>query len=183
MAVSYRQGCEAAAATALSDGMVLARTTTDAHTHIQRCNRNCMHVCEHEYSPSLSLPLSPPLLFSLTDTHSHLHARTIMYTVPDGITGAPIVLFLWMPCKSSAIITFKWLDMWLWCIMMIGSYRAVWAVALLFMPAGIDCNWMKGLAGTRGIRRIVMWPLEILAVHLFLISKYNWFLSPPVLFV
>ena len=28
MAVSYRQGCEAAAATALSDGMVLA------HTHI-----------------------------------------------------------------------------------------------------------------------------------------------------
>lgn len=28
MAVSYRQGCGAAAATALSDGMVLARTRT-----------------------------------------------------------------------------------------------------------------------------------------------------------
>lgn len=32
MAVSYRQGCEAAAATALSDGIVLAHTQMRAHT-------------------------------------------------------------------------------------------------------------------------------------------------------
>lgn len=163
MAVSYRQGCEAAAATALSDGMVLAHACTHTHTLVRRCNRSCIHVCKHACSLS---PLS--------------HTRALIYTASDGITPAPIVLLLWMPCKSSAIITFKWSEMRLWCIM-IGSYRAV---ALLFMPAGIDCNWMKEQGGTRGIRgRIVMWPLEILRVHLFLISKYNWFLSPLVLFV
>ncbi len=168
MAVSYRQGCEAAAATALSDGMVLAHACTDTHTHtrIHRCNRSCIHVCKNACSLSLS----------------HTHTHTLIYTASDGITSAPIVLLLWMPCKSSATITFKWLEMQLWCIMMIESYRAIWAVALLFMPAGIDCNWMKEQGGTRG-RRIVMWPLEILGVHLFLISKYNWFLFPLVLFV
>lgn len=54
MAVSYRQGCEAAAATALSDGMVLAHTCTDTHTHFH------MDVIEAAYMLSL--------------THAHLYS-------------------------------------------------------------------------------------------------------------
>lgn len=85
-------------------------THAQTRTYIHRWNRSCMHVCK---------------MHALSHTHMHM----LFYTASDGIASALIVLLLWMPCKNSSTITFKWLEMQQWCIMMIG------AVALLFMPS------------------------------------------------
>lgn len=93
-------------------------------THTHRCAHSFTNEIEAE-CVRISIP-----------THTRPHM--LIYTASDWITS-PIVQLLWMPCRSSATITFKWLEMQLWCIMMMGWYGAVWAVAL-FMPSGKDCN-------------------------------------------
>lgn len=93
-------------------------------THTHRCAHSFTNEIEAE-CVRISIP-------------AHTRPHMLIYTASDWITS-PIVQLLWMPCRSSATITFKWLEMQLWCIMMMGWYRAVWAVAL-FMPSGKDCN-------------------------------------------
>lgn len=61
MAVSYRQGCEAAAATALSDGMVLAHTHRCTHSFTNEIEAECVRI---------SIP-----------THTHPHI--LIYTASD----------------------------------------------------------------------------------------------------